>query len=87
MHMRRTITALLAALVVLTGCGQQTAGFGEVANQPQEHAADGEHAAQPTPAGGGLQPVLATSELVVGPNRMAFGLLQNNVPIRDAAQT
>lgn len=29
-------------------------------------------------AGGGLQPVITTSELVVGPNRLAFGLLKDH---------
>ncbi len=36
---------------------------------------------------GAIQVVLATSEFVVGPNRVALGILENNVPIADAAQT
>ncbi|MDP9312147.1 MAG: thioredoxin family protein [Chloroflexota bacterium] len=80
--------ALMFAL--LTACAQATsagnAGFGEVANKPEQHSSDGQHvqpsAAPSTP----IQPVIATSELVVGPNRMALGLLENNVPIDDAAQ-
>ena len=36
---------------------------------------------------GTLQPVLAPSEVVVGPNRLALGLLSHNVPINDADQT
>lgn len=32
----------------------------------------------------GLTPILATSELTVGPNRMAIGLLDNNEPVTDA---
>ncbi len=36
---------------------------------------------------GDIQVVLATSEFVVGPNRVALGILENNVPIADAAQT
>jgi hypothetical protein len=35
-------------------------------------------------AGGGLQPVITTSELVVGQNRLAFGLLKEHQPL-DAA--
>lgn len=86
-----TWVLLITMLALLTACGQATTagtdGFGEAANQPQTHATSGTHAAQATPAAGTLQPVLATSQLVVGPNRMAFGILENNVPIADAAQT
>jgi hypothetical protein len=81
--------ALMVAL--LTACGQATTsdngGFGEVANQPEQHDANGQHTQPSAAAGQTVQPVIATSELVVGPNRMALGLLQNNVPIEDAAQT
>ncbi|HEY0601734.1 MAG TPA: hypothetical protein VGD58_02425, partial [Herpetosiphonaceae bacterium] len=90
MKYRRSIL-LLIMLLFLAACGQQTdqsaTGFGEVANQPQQHGADGQHTQPTAAAGAALQPVIATSELVVGPNRMALGLLENNVPINDAAQT
>lgn len=36
------------------------------------------------PAGGGLQPVVTTSELVVGQNRLAFGLLKEHQLLDDA---
>jgi hypothetical protein len=75
----------LGLLVLLTACGQATNGFGEVVNKPQEQP--GTISQPAVPSGGTLQPVLATSELVVGPNRVAIGLLENNVPIPDAAQT
>lgn len=78
---------IIMLLGLLTACGQGTNGFGEAANRPAEHTASAQHAAQPTPASGTLQPVLATSELLVGSNRLAFGLLENNAPIADAAQT
>lgn len=38
--------------------------------------------ASPDPASA-ITPVLAVSELVVGPNRLAFGMLQNGTPIND----
>lgn len=65
-------------LILLTGCGQTTGSFGSPANKP-----DTVGVAQTND----LQPVLATSELVVGTNRVALGILENNVPIPDAAQT
>ncbi len=83
--------AVLLMLAVLIGCGQATnGGFGDVANQPHEHSDGAEHSHEQAAASSStqaLQPVLATSELVVGPNRLALGLLENNVPIKDAAQT
>ena len=90
MEYRRSIL-LLIMLLFLAACGQQTdqsaTSFGEVANKPEQHGADGQHTQSTAVAGTALQPVIATSELVVGPNRMALGLLENNVPINDAAQT
>ena len=68
----------LGLLVLLTACGQ-------AANRSQQSTGDG--ALPASQSGGALQPVLATSELVVGPNRVALGLIENNVPIPDAAQT
>jgi hypothetical protein len=35
-------------------------------------------------AGGGLRPVITTSELVVGQNRLAFGLLKEHQPLEEA---
>ena len=47
-------------------------------------AACGQPAANnPQPAAGQINPVFAVSELVVGPNRIALGLLQANSPIND----
>lgn len=79
-----------------------TGSFGPVANQPHSHApaqtggtphdhgqigsTTPDHAAA-TATTSELQVVLATSEVVVGPNRLALGLLQDNVPISDAPQT
>ena len=80
----------VAVFALLSSCGQATTnGFGEVANKPHEHS-DGDHghgASGEAAAASTLQPVLATSEVVVGPNRLALGLLEKNVPIKDAAQT
>ncbi len=91
MKLYRVGLLLAAMLVLLAACGQATssgnAGFGEVANKPEQHGADGQHVQPSAAAGVPIQPVIATSELVVGPNRMALALLENNVPINDAAQT
>jgi hypothetical protein len=84
----RNILAL-AALMLLAACGQPSTGndsFGAVANQPQDHAS-GDHSQAAPSAAASIVPVLATSELVVGPNRLALGILQDNVPIEDADQT
>ena len=87
--MYRTLRGLRWMLIVflfaLAACGQATNGFGAPVNQPQGQ--DGAISQPAVPAGGTLKPVLATSELVVGPNRVAIGLIENNVPIPDAAQT
>lgn len=84
----RQILALVA-LTLLAACGQPAAddAFGAVANQPHEHAASNHAEAAPKASSAAIVPVLATSELVVGPNRLALGLLEDNVPIEDAAQT
>src|SRR5262245_26265360 len=42
-------------------------------------------AAEPPHAGETLQPLITTSELVVGQNRFAFGLLKRGQPLADAA--
>ena len=75
---RRTALSVILAMILLTGCGQAANSFGTVANKP-----DTVGVAQST----ALQPVLASSEVVVGPNRLALGILENNVPIPDAPQT
>lgn len=82
LHPRALLPCLLLLLIA---CGQPTNGFGTVVNQPQEQSTG--VSAPVVQAGGALQPVLATSELVVGKNRVAIGLIENNVPIPDAAQT
>lgn len=40
-------------------------------------------AAQPTSAGGDRTPILAFSELAVGPNRLAIGVLEGGTPVND----
>lgn len=86
---RRMILVSSALLLVLAACGQpsgtENAGSGNLSNQPTPRAS-AQPQAQPSAAGTTIQPVIATSELVVGPNRMALGILDNNVPIKDAAQ-
>lgn len=67
---------LLAAL--LSACGTTGAHTQHSAGAVSDPAAGGQNT---------LQAVLATSEVVVGPNRIALGLLQDNVPLKDAAQT
>ncbi|GAB4429097.1 MAG: thioredoxin family protein [Chloroflexi bacterium OHK40] len=67
--MKRIAPIALVALLsaLLTACGQSA-----FSTQPE--------------AGGGqapLVPVLAVSELAVGPNRLAFGVLQNGTPVND----
>jgi hypothetical protein len=68
---------LLVLALVALGC------FGPTA------VAGCEGGAAPVPAlapqgGGGVQPVIMTSELVVGPNRLAFGLLQEHQLLEEA---
>lgn len=98
MTLRYTRIALIIALFTLVACGTPTANrgtsasFGPIANQPHSHApaqsGEASHAHQQAgTTTGELQVVVATSEVVVGPNRLALGLLQDNVPISDAPQT
>lgn len=85
--MKRYRILLLGALL-LAGCGQPGDDFGAAVNTPHQHSASAEHSAASNPATtSALKPVLATSEIVVGANRVALGLLENNVPIKDAAET
>jgi hypothetical protein len=78
MMLKRHLCFIVSSvLLALTACGQATPSGGGATVQ-EGHTATAEQ---------GVQPVLATSELVVGPNRLALGLLENNVPIPDAAQT
>lgn len=87
MKLYRSGAFVAMVLALLSACGQGQTNFGEAANTAQTHVAGQPHTAPSAATQGGLQPVLATSELVVGPNRMALGILENNVPIEDAAQT
>jgi len=66
----------ILGLVGLTLLGAATAaqGAGDMATAP---------GLAPQP-GGGLQPVITTSELVVGPNRLAFGLLKEHQLLDEA---
>src|SRR5690242_2687089 len=80
-YRHRILITLIALLMLLVACSPQANGFGPIANQP------GVDSAPPAAQSGAVQAVVATSELVVGPNRMALGLIENNVPIPDAAQT
>lgn len=82
----RQVSLFLLVIVVMTGCASNSS------DSMPAHSS-GAMPAHPTGASitqaqaGMLQPVLAMSEVVVGPNRLAIGLLSNNVPIEDAAQT
>jgi len=80
------ILALTVALLV-TACGGAPASnppqFGTalpdlVTPVPQNGNGQGQLAATPI---SGLTAILASSELTVGPNRLAFGLVENNQPI------
>jgi hypothetical protein len=80
------VSLFLLAIVVMTGCASNTSGTMPTHSSGAMPA----HPTQPSMTqaqAGMLQPVLATSEVVVGSNRLAIGLLSNNVPIEDAAQT
>ena len=83
----RKLGMICALVALLVACGQPTNNdsFGATANTPHDHSAGATHTT--TTQDGGLQPVLATSEVIVGQNRLALGLLENNVPIPDAAAT
>jgi hypothetical protein len=90
MKFLRSVLFALVPLLLLVACGQSPTAhtaFGEVASKPEQHTEARGHASQPPSQDGSLQPVIATSELVVSPNRMALGLLENNMPIKDAAET
>lgn len=69
--MLHRISALVLLAVLLAGCGQVAAPAGQ--------------SGAPTSAapGGDVTPVFAFSELVVGPNRMAIGLLRAGTPLND----
>lgn len=84
-----TMCFILVAALLLAACGQPANEFGAAASPPHDHsAATADRSQSAAPAtGSALQAVLATSELVVGPNRVALGLLENNAPIKDAAAT
>ncbi len=83
MYRHKVSLLSLIVLILLAACGQPTAGSDDAASTPHARATT----SAPATGGGTIQPVLATSEIVVGPNRVALGLLENNVPIPDAAET
>jgi len=74
--LRLVVISVLLFAALLSACGAP--------GEPIQSAA-GSIAAAGTETG--VQPVLATSEIVVGPNRIAIGLLDNNVPLKDMATT
>jgi hypothetical protein len=86
------LIAFIITLAALAGCGSAPAadaGFGAVANEPHDHS-EGSHppvSDDGATAGDNMRAVLATSEVVVGENRLALGLLEDNVPIKDGAET
>jgi hypothetical protein len=83
-----TYVAGISLIALLAGCGQSTAGApGGAGGANREQNATAGQANPGAARNLQLQPVLATSEIVVGPNRLALGLLENNVPIPDAANT
>src|SRR3954447_9209659 len=75
--------ALIAlAALILTGCGE--AGSNAPATSPQAPAANDSGSASPTPVVVAV-PKLASSELVTGPERFVFGLVNSKtgLPIKD----
>lgn len=70
--MRAALLALLAGLL-LAACGQRTAPAPAPADTP---AAEEK-----------LTPILAASELTVGPNRLPIGVLRNGTPLNDTDLT
>ena len=65
-------------MLVVVACGQRATTTGTPPSTVAPNVGEQQ---------GAIQVVIATSELVVGPNRVALGLLEDNVPIPDAAQT
>lgn len=90
MHTRGRRLALAAALAALaTACGGSSAKnqANSASTRPAASVAAAANAGRATPAvaGAALQPVIASSELVVGPNRFTLGVLdRNGMPIPDA---
>ena len=70
--MKQPLVRALGALALVTACFAH--GDGRTAT-----ATGGT-----PPAGGVLRPLVTTSELVVGPNRLAFGLLKDDTLVEDA---
>lgn len=68
---RAVLAGLLFLLIsLLAACGQRASGSS--AGAPSNSA-----------AGGPMVPVLAVSELTLGPNRLALGVLQDGTPVND----
>jgi hypothetical protein len=66
--------ALLLVALLLAACGQTApGGTGTTAGT----------AAAPTAAAASLTPILAASELVVGPNRLPLGVVRSGTPLND----
>jgi hypothetical protein len=72
----RSGAALLAALLLLVSCGRPAA------TNPTPGATPGATSGT-TAASEPLAPVLAISELDVGPNRIAVGIMQNGTPLNE----
>src|SRR5437660_11037296 len=76
------VAATLCGAAVIMACG------GSTSNANESKAAGASATARPNPSAQtatGLQPVIASSELVVGPNRFTMGVLdRTGTPIPDA---
>lgn len=68
--MRNLFGALALLTLVLAGCGTSGSSTGPVATPTLVDA-----------SAAGVQAIIASTDLAVGPNRFTFGLLNNNVPV------
>lgn len=81
--MRPLVIVGVFVAALLSACGAPTTGSASTGPSSSAVVSTAPVAEQDT----GLQPVLATSEIVVGPNRIAIGILDNKVPLKDMATT